>query len=218
MTKTKRIIVIIIVLVLAAGGSVLLVGLFKGWHWDKIPYTLKAVERLTREQYFDENGNPILEYWTNQMMDYSKSPRTVKDYEAMRKLNITGFTCSKIKDVTTGKEEGYWIEFDNMGYRYGAFGRNYYSGLNGHFSYKESPFKKWGIEPERRYVNLNSGSAPFVGIMKDGLILSSHTYEGMEEKNLQADFRAYDPEKKEWIHYDTIEEWMRAKKNDGDEI
>lgn len=85
MTKTKRIIVIIIVLVLAAGGSALLVGLFKGWHWDKIPYTLKAVERLTREKYFDEDGNPILEYWTNQMMDYSKSPRTVKDYEAMRR-------------------------------------------------------------------------------------------------------------------------------------
>ena len=176
---------------------------FFGCQKKDVPRTLEDVERLTREKFFDENGEPILTIWTNLMKDKP---------EEIEKLNITGFTCSKIKDVTTGKEIGYWVEFDNMGYKYGKLGSNYSSGYANFFSYKESPFKKWDIEQERRYVNLYNGSvAPFVGIMTDGIILSAGTYENIQNKNMRGSFNAYDPEKKEWLIYDTISEWLESK-------
>ena len=170
---------------------------------DDIPYTLADVERLTREKFFDENGNPILMYWENAMTNVPK--------EKKMPLHITGFTCSLIKDVNTGKEDGYFVEFDNTGYKYGKFGQSYSHSGYGHFKYEESPFKRLDVEQERRYVNLLPRTASFVGIMEDGLILDYRTYENIKIGNSEESFRAYDPEKKEWIYYDTIEEWMKLK-------
>jgi hypothetical protein len=179
--------------------------LFAGCRNKKIPYTLKDVERFTREAYFDEDGNPILDLWIN-------SAKNIKfdngiDSEAIEKLNITGFTCSLIKDVTTGKYTGYYVEFENMGYFYGKFGSDFYMRR---FSYRESPFKRMGIEQERRYANLIPLTTPGVFIMKDGLIISSYTYEAMEKNDMHARFCAYDPKNKEWVFCDTIENWLNS--------